>query len=187
MSNVMDISWQVFALWKRLLSFFKTTWKLEDYPIRCSYTPLPEPPPGRLQPLSWRATIVNWIGVFGNGVTKAEALDSLRDSFDRFKQRTPKLPRPGSKFATKIEFANADRIATHPELAKEFIQNVLQLPWAFMSNGSSLYDFHDEETNQKYHERIREFYGVDVSDIESGNLADILDRISSLNTKKPVN
>ncbi len=187
-NKLTDISWQLLALWKRLLSFFKTNWALEDYPIRFYYTPPPEPPaPGRLQPICWRATVVNWSGIGGNGVTKAAALAALRESFDHFKERTPKLPRPGLKFATEIKFADTDRIATHPELAKEFIQSVLQLPWAFISNVSSLYDFHGESTNQKYQDRIRELYGVDVSDIESGNLADILERISLFRNKRPIN
>jgi hypothetical protein len=49
--------------------------------------------------------------------------------------------------------------------------------WAWISDESSLWDFHEDETNESLTDKIRHIYGVDVSDISSGNLANIFDRI----------
>lgn len=57
------------------------------------------------------------------------------------------------------------------------MQRVLELEWAWISDESTLWDFHDELTNDKYVDSIRRIYGVDVSDMPTGNLADIFDRI----------
>ncbi len=54
------------------------------------------------------------------------------------------------------------------------------MDWAFISDESSLWDFHGELSNAELQERINDVYGVDVSDIESGNVADILKRITDV-------
>jgi len=113
----------------------------------------------------------------GNGSTKQEAVQELREKFDRFKATHEKLPRPGTK--VPIEFVKSNRVDQHSELAKDFIQRVLEIEWAWISDESSLWDFHGDETNESLTEKIRNIYGVDVSDITSGNLADIFDRISN--------
>jgi hypothetical protein len=55
---------------------------------------------------------------------------------------------------------------------------VLNLDWAFISDESSLWDFHEAKTNEALIARIKEVYGVDVSDIESAKLPEILERIA---------
>jgi hypothetical protein len=47
------------------------------------------------------------------------------------------------------------------------------------SDESSLWDFHSSEDNQEFIAKIREIYGVDVSDVESARLWQILDRIAT--------
>jgi hypothetical protein len=64
-------------------------------------------------------------------------------------------------------------------LADDFIRRVLNKDAVWISDESSLWDFHRQDTNAALVAKIREVYGVDVSDIESGNLADILDRIAA--------
>ena len=86
-----------------------------------------------------------------------------------------------------IEFAARDRIEQHTELAEDFVKRVLEIEWAWISNESSLGDFHIDETNERLNDKIRQVYGVDVSDISSGNLADILDRIHENNTRRTPN
>jgi len=108
--------------------------------------------------------------------SKPEALEELRKNFDRFKTTKPNLPRPGTR--VPLQFAASERVGQHPELAKDFIKRVLGLDWACISDESSLWDFHGEETNDSVIERIRHVYGVDVSDVYDGNLAKIFDRIS---------
>jgi hypothetical protein len=63
------------------------------------------------------------------------------------------------------------------ELAKDFVKRILDIDWAWISDESTLCDFHSEETNESSIKKIRDVYGVDVSDISDGNLADIFDRI----------
>ena len=67
----------------------------------------------------------------------------------------------------------------HPELAEDFVRRVLGLDWAWISDESSLWDFHTSETNELLCTKIMQVYGVDVSDIESGKLSEILDRIAA--------
>jgi hypothetical protein len=70
------------------------------------------------------------------------------------------------------------RVSAHSELADDFTRRVLNLDWAFISDESSLWDFHHAETNESLIARIKEVYGVDVSDIESAKLSEILERIA---------
>lgn len=77
-----------------------------------------------------------------------------------------------------MEFARQDRINAHQSLKDDFVSRVLGLEWAFISDESSLRDFHTEPSNDALCSKIRQTYGVDVGDIESGNLADILERIA---------
>jgi len=161
-----------------LISFIKTEWTIESYPIRVSFQPATEVSyASRQKPIPWSASVINWPAMSGNGNTKQEALAELRRRFDDFKASENKLPRPGTK--VPIEFAARNRVEQHPELAKEFVQQILEVEWAWVSDESSLWDFHCEETNDRFVEKIRQVYGVDVSDIPSGNLADIFERIEN--------
>ena len=76
------------------------------------------------------------------------------------------------------DLAARKRIDQHPELAEDFIRRVLELPWAFISDESSLCDFHSDLTNEAFVQKIRAVYGIDVSDPTKGNIADILDQIA---------
>ncbi len=76
------------------------------------------------------------------------------------------------------EFAQRKRVGAHAELAEDFTRRVLNLDWAFISDESSLWDFHEDLANEALTTRIKEVYGVDVSDIESAKLPDILERIA---------
>lgn len=78
----------------------------------------------------------------------------------------------------RLEFAPRKRVSAHPELAEDFTRRVLNLDWAFISDESSLWDFHEAGTNGALIARIKEIYGVDVSDIESAKLPEILERIA---------
>jgi hypothetical protein len=69
--------WQAFALWKRLLSYRKRDWNLEDYPVIFRTQKIdPEPRPKRLQMQPHIAQIVNW-WLCGTGETPAEARANL--------------------------------------------------------------------------------------------------------------
>jgi len=83
----------------------------------------------------------------------------------------------------RLEFAPRMRVSAHPELTKDFTRRVLNLDWAFISDESSLWDFHEDLTNEALTARIKEIYGVDVTDIESAKLPEILDRIAKETVK----
>ena len=78
-----------------------------------------------------------------------------------------------------IEFAPQDRVDAHPALLDDFIHRILELEGAFISDESSLWDFHTDMNNDDLLARIKWVYGIDVSDIESGNIAEILERIAA--------
>lgn len=119
--------------------------------------------------------------MFGGGNTPQEAFQDLRKKFERFKATGKELPRPGIK--VPIQFAASPRVDRHAELARDFKRRVLDVDWAWISDESSLGDFHGEETNDALIQKIQSIYGVNVSDITGGNLADIFDRIAKANPK----
>jgi hypothetical protein len=77
-----------------------------------------------------------------------------------------------------LEFATRRRVSAHPELAEDFTPRVLNLDWVFISDESTLWDFHEAGTNASLITRIKEVYKVDVSEIESASLPEILERIA---------
>jgi hypothetical protein len=77
------------------------------------------------------------------------------------------------------EFAPSDRINAHRKLAEDFTRRVLGLERAWISDESSLWDFHTETTNDAMFAKIKEIYGVDVSDVSSGRLYEIFERIAA--------
>jgi hypothetical protein len=87
------------------------------------------------------------------------------------------LPRPGVR--VPVEFASQQEVSEHSELAGDFVRRVLKLDWAFISDESSLWDFHTDPTNTALVARINQVYGVDVSDIQSAKLSEILERIAT--------
>jgi hypothetical protein len=183
-SKLRNIVWQARALWAILASIFKHEWTLDDYPKRIIFNSATEPShKSRLKPLAWTALVINWPGMAGSANSQSEALEELRKNFNQFKSTKPSLPRPGTK--VPVEFAATVRVGQHSELAKDFVRRVLDTEWAWISDESSLWDFHGDETNDDLVEKIHNIYGVDASDISSGNLADIFDRIAKNRTVPP--
>ena len=172
----------VCAAWKWSLSLLKRDWELSDYPLALREHEIkPDYAGTRMKQHRYSVAIVNWWFMSGRGDTKQEALDELEKRFaaeavERTNVGKP-LPRPGTH--VPIEFASRQRVDAHPELAEDFIRRVLNLDWAWISDESSLWDFHSSEDNGELTAKIREVYGVDVSDIESARLSEILDRIAS--------
>ena len=90
----------------------------------------------------------------------------------------------------KLKFASADKIERYEHLLPDFFVAVLNMDYyenaLFDSDESSLSDFTPYGRGPKanraeiglWQTRIEEKYGMDVSDIEDGNLVKIFDRIS---------
>jgi hypothetical protein len=77
--------------------------------------------------------------------------------------------------------ASTRRINANRDLANYFIGNVLELEWAFVTDESSLADFEGVQSSGSLVERIKEVYGVDVSDIGAAPLCEILETIAAKN------
>jgi hypothetical protein len=80
-----------------------------------------------------------------------------------------------------IQSADTQRVSRFPSLREDFIHRILDLPWAFMSDESSLWDFHEHESNDELNSKILAIYGVDVSNVPKANIAEILERIAASN------
>jgi hypothetical protein len=171
---------QLRALWKLCLSFRKHDWELSDYPVTVRELAHEFAYSGpRLKQRRFWAQIVNW-HLSGAGNSKREALLDLERNFavtkaERLQAGEP-LPRPGLR--VQVKFASQELVNLHPELAEDFMHRVLEMKWAWLSDESILSNFHTQETNDSLVAKIMEIYGVDVSDIESARLWEILERIA---------
>lgn len=155
-----------------------------DYPVSVRKQELDSDLPPRLTQHLYLARVLGW-HIDAGGASKSDAMNALGEQFAKRKSdwldmgRT--LPRPG--VFVPIEFASQERVNAHNELAEDFTHRILELPWAWISDKSSLWDFHFEETNDALLERIKEVYGVDVSDIASARLCEIFERIAEAQPK----
>src|SRR5438552_10082909 len=107
-------------------------------------------------------------------------MQDLDKQFKTQKQESGKsgkrLPRPGTR--VPLQFASRGRVNRHPMLAEDFVRRVLDLDWGWISDESSLWDFHHDKTNDALISKINEIYGVDVLDIQSARLSEIFERIA---------
>lgn len=170
---------------KYIFSFLKHDWELEDYPIRITHHKVGDCKPGsRFVPIPWIALVINWPLMSGFGNTKKEALSELQNKFSAFKTKN-KLPRPGTNVPIEVRFASSTEIEQYEHIAVDFFKKILNLDYyeCLITDESSLWDFHSEETNDHLHEKIAFVYEVDVADIKSGNLVEIFARIDLLSNK----
>jgi hypothetical protein len=171
---------RVRAVVSRILSYRKRTWRFEDYAVRLRRQDVDSQEHfGRLEPVIWSAQIINWWQMAGHGGTEDEALANLRANFEQFCATHDTLPRPGT--STPLEYASSSLVERHERLAREFLRRVLDMDYqeCFISDESSLWDFHVDDTNEEVYRKIVELYGVDVSDIDGANLGLIFERIAS--------
>ncbi len=169
---------RAYAVWKFVLSFRKTSWSFEDYPVvvrrlRESRTKWEEGAHWKLP--AYQAKIALW-PITGTGDTRQEAVDSLQKGFDKLRSRRLSLPRPGLQLP--VEFAPQSRFTPNTALTREFSQSVLGVEPHWLSEESSLWDFTLASSLDEYYERIRSHYGVDVSGVPNANIAAIIDCIA---------
>ena len=79
----------------------------------------------------------------------------------------------------KVELASTIEIDRFESVAPEFFERILDMDYndCLITDESSLWDFHTERSNEPFYSKILEVYGINVSDVESGNLARIFQRI----------
>src|SRR5271155_1712532 len=159
---------QMLAAWKWLLSFGKSQWTLNDYPIRVA-TQRPDPAfnTPRFSQHLYRAYIVN-AAITGLGNTRDEAMAGLAQNFKSVWQRRKHEEKPAIRPGTNwpLEFASQEKVSCDEALSEEFIQKVLGLEWAWISDESSLWDFH---TNRQMTSCMQRFVKFMASTFQTSN------------------
>jgi hypothetical protein len=86
-----------------------------------------------------------------------------------------------NRMTEKLTFASSDELRKYWNTAREFMGEIVgyDIDGIFVSDESSLWDFLEGEDLSKYHAHTLEKYGVDISDIESGNLVEIAKKIEA--------
>jgi hypothetical protein len=165
------------AFHKYLLSFTKSDWGLEDYPVTFVQQESNVSILGLGEPLPWSAQIINWWLMVGMGDTKEAALRNLTRNFNDYKRQHASLPRPGTPVL--LQFASFYEISLYDSLACDFFQKILERNYddVFISDESSLWDFLFPEDYADVIELIKQTYQVDVSDIRTGSFVEIFRRI----------
>lgn len=153
----------IFA-WLRSWTKPAGAWRPEDYPIEVR----PNVGDGAT---GYSARVLRWDGMVGLGETGEAARQDLFENLATMEDR----PRPGAKVS--IEYAESGQIARYGDWAFEVVAEIAEVQPFFMSDSSSLSDFGDPELLL---ERVRERYGVDVSDLGHGNIVAILDRLTAV-------
>ena len=172
---------KLFASFKWVMSFFKSEWEIKDYPVRFREQGKDDPSIPR-----WSAQIINWWQIAAIGETKQEAYQNLSESLMTVKESKGDLPRPGT--GLPLEFESGDELDRYWGIASRIIEEVLGYDpnGIFVSDGSSLCDFSfsEDEGISQYQNKIEEIFGVDISQIESGNLVEISKYISECRASK---
>ena len=164
---------------KFLLSFGKSDWTLYDYPIRLrSWKIDPTIDLGHRKAIPFSAQVINWSQMEGHGDSENEAVANLAKSFETYKNSHDNLPRPGT--GAPIEFATTAVVDKNEAIARDFLERILGFDYdqVFISDESSLWDFHSAKSNDDYYRKISLLYGVDVSDIDGAKLSQIFERIN---------
>jgi len=162
---------QLKALWKKLLSYTKSEWDIDDYPIRYKKQTdtKGEYNVGELK--QWVVQIINWWTMTGLGHTKQQAYEHLKSNFKSYLEHN-QAPRPGTK--VPLSFADTSQIDNLEDVAPDFFEKILDLDYyeCFISDESSLTDFgrDDEETLQK----INITYSLGLTDLGDGNIVRLL-------------
>jgi hypothetical protein len=166
------------ALARYIASFFKQQWDLYDYPLRFTDRG-PIEAVGRFKPFRWTVQIINWFHMRGDGDIRDEALQQLHRALERHRSENQSLPRPGTGRKLALKFASTERIDAHRELVSDFVRHVIEKDpnYCFVSDESTLWDFHDAHDNADYIRKIQQLYDVDVSDLNPPYIAAIAERI----------
>lgn len=159
---------KILAFYKRLLSYTKKTWDLNDYPLR--YKNQADPNDKNIKP--WVVQVVNWWTLTGLGDTKEEAYTMLNEAFENYKLYNDTMPRPGC--SVPFQYADTTAVDNLEHVAVDFFDKILDYNYyeCFISDESSLIDFGQD--TQETLQKINDTYGLDLKEIGDGNIVRIL-------------
>jgi len=162
------------ASFRKLLSYTKSKWDIDDYPLRYKKQTDTKGKNNVSEFKPWVVKIINWELMIGLGDTKLEAYEDLKSNFKNYlKHDQP--PRPGTD--VPLRFADTSLIDTLEGVAPGFFDKILNLDYyqCFISDESSLIDFgrDNDETLQK----INATYNLGLTDLGDGNIARLLSLI----------
>jgi hypothetical protein len=166
---------------KYLLSYRKTDWELQDYPLRVRHqagATSGGDPGNTVRPIPWLVQILGWEQMPGAGDTQEAAYADLAHKLTAYKQQGNRLPRPGTR--VPLKFAASSEVGRYEQIATEFFSRILDMDYqrVFISDESSLEDFAlSDERSAELRGKIAAVYGIDISDIADGNLVRIFARI----------
>jgi hypothetical protein len=86
----------------------------------------------------------------------------------------------------QIELASTLEVDKFESIASDFFPRILDMDRSdcLITDESSLWDFHGQGSNEPFYSKILEAYGIDVSDVDRGNLAKIFERITETRQSK---
>jgi hypothetical protein len=178
MNRVSELTRPIKRYYKFVLSFIKSNWTLNDFPIEFRQQEMLDLSGTNLTMFPWEARIINWYWMNGSGNSKMEAYINLKERFEAHLAEGLKLPRPGTN--VKVRFASVSRIDTVEKEAVDFFKDIFDMDYygMFISDESSMYDFcwADELLNEKKL-KIQEVYGIQIDDIEGLKIVGILEEI----------
>jgi hypothetical protein len=171
--NVMPNPMQL--LIKKIKSYFKSDWKLEDYPVVYRLQKAEDlRNPGRFK--KCQAEIINWYYLKGLGDTKSEAYIDLKNKFDNYKKDNI-LPRPGVKISIKIDpFEN---VSKYEEIAEEFFKNILDLNFReYLITDASCLGHFTLEKLEDFNKKINEYYELKIKNSDDLLLWELFELIN---------
>jgi len=160
---------------KYLLSFFKETWEIDDYPLKLR---LQENVPNAAR---YCYQVINWWVMVGLGETPEKAKENLKESFNNWVQKNGYKPRPGKK--VPLQFATSKKLQGFGGTLDDFKERILGFKKGdpvFISDQSTLFDFTAGQSIKTYTEKIRNIYSIDISDIKDGNISKIIERLNKV-------
>jgi hypothetical protein len=173
---------QALAVSKFLKSFFRRDWSVRDYPLKVSQRPVDQLlVTKRFKELAWTAQIVNWWHMRGDGMSRDEALADLSGKLAVYKT-SHRLPRPGTGAPLEVTWALSEAITQFEDVAYEIVERLFDIPRedCILTDESSLWDFHGEETNEPYLVALKQIFGVDASDLKPPTIAEIARRFQNV-------
>ena len=173
---------QLKAFWKNILSYTKSTWNIDDYPLRYKKQTNTAKQYKFAEIKPWAVQIINWWTMTELGETKEEAYQNLKNRFKNFSENN-KIPRPGKK--VPIHFATTSDIDKLENLAVDFFEKILGIDYygCFISDESNLSHFFKEETEML--QKINSTYKLELTDLGDGNILKILTIIKNASIKLP--